>query len=230
MDVEGEVAFPEIFHHVRGLHCTVFGSAPGRVLPARYDETLMVCVNGSGFGLSRPADITVMGAQVCQGATRTCRHTIRNINGRSTDRVLWVHPGKMEDFEDWYRDYGFRWSLSETLTAQARRSLVKRLTGYELPGLAGPSAPSNGALAVLLTAAAGASRVDMTGFSFTPGHFYISGETARNHVNHDEVLFRWLAGNAPVFSADAAMRERFGFHLPPVPLPPRRWFHFLGRP
>ncbi len=205
------VNFPELFKTVQNRHCTVFGSAPGRVLPRNYSETFMVCVNGSGLGLSRHPDLTVMGAQICLGSTRTCRYTIRNINGRYSETMLWVNPGKMADFQDWYRDYGFSWNISETLTAEARQLLVKQLTGYDLPGLQGPAAPSNGALAALLTATGGASRVDLTGFSFSPGHFYISGETVRNHTNHDEVLFRWLSDKFPIYSADPDMCKRFGF-------------------
>lgn len=212
--VNRENAVPSIFAIVEGRHCTVFGSAPGRAPPAGYADTTIVCVNGSGLGLVRHADITVMGAQICKAATRTCRHTLRNLDGRYSERMLWVHPGEMKDFEDRYRDFGFSWNESEVISSERRRSLIHQLIGYELPGLAGPSAPSNGALAALLAATSGASRIDLCGFSLAPGHFYISADTVRNHVDHDAVIFDWLSRNAQVYATDAEIRERFGFLAP----------------
>ncbi|GGA75483.1 hypothetical protein GCM10011521_12050 [Arenimonas soli] len=209
-----EEALPSVFGFVAGRHCTVFGSAPGRLPPTGYARNTIVCVNGSGLGLERHADITVMGAQICRAATRTCRHTLRNLGGRYSERMLWVHPGEMKDFEDRYRDFGFDWRESEVLRSERRRVLVRQLTGYELPGLTGPSAPSNGALAALLTATSGASRIDLCGFSLTSGHFYIADDTVRNHVDHDEYIFDWLSRHAPVHATDAAMRDRFGFQAP----------------
>lgn len=226
METENKIAFPEIFKAVLNRHCTVLGSAPGRILPVNYSNSFLVCVNGSQLGLTRSPDLTVMGAQICRGNTRTCRNTIRNISGRYSERMLWVHPGSLTDFEDRYRDYGFRWQTSEVLTAELRLQLVKSLIGYELPGLSGQAAPSNGALAALLTATGGATRVDLAGFSFQPGHFYISGDTVRNHVIHDSILFKWLAKNSAIYSKDLEMRQNFGFREPPQLASKKRWFLF----
>ncbi len=210
---QGLKLLPNILKSANGLNCTVLGSAPNRRLPENYVDSFIVCVNGSGLGLSRSPDLTVMGAQICLCKTRTCRHTIRNINGRFSERMLWVHPGNMTDYEDRYRDFGFSWSNSETLIAEDRWYLVKQLTGYELPGLAGNDAPSNGALAALMIAATGADKIFLAGFSFATGHFYIDTETPRNHINHDEVIFDWLAKHSLVYSTDIDMHKRFGFSL-----------------
>jgi len=118
----------------------------------------------------------------------------------------------MTDYAERFRDFGFSWHEQDVLTAEARSVFIQELTGYSSGGLAGPHAHSNGVLALLLAAAAGAARIDMAGFSFTPGHFYIPDvQTPRNHSNHDAHALSWLASNAPVFCADEEMRERFGF-------------------
>lgn len=203
---------PAVVHFLAGKHCTVFGSAPGRVLPPRYEETAILCANGAGYGLSRSANLTVLGAGVSKGSDKTSRYTLRNMNGRSSERVLFVHPGKLADYMERFADFGFSWREHGVLTAEDRAKFIRAFTGYSSGGLTGPHAHSNGVLALLLAAAAGARRIDACGFSLTPGHFYIADEaTPRNHVNHDANALTWLAANAPVYAADREMQERFGF-------------------
>ena len=203
---------PEVVRFLEGAHCTVLGSAPGRMLPKAYEETAVVCANGAGLGLTRSADLTVLGAGVCRGSDKTSRHTLRNMNGRWSERVLFVHPGTLEDYTERFRDFGFTWETHDVMTAEQRARFVLELTGYSSGGLTGPFAISNGVLALLLAAAAGARRIDSAGFSFSTGHYYIPGQTTpRNHAPHDAQALSWLAKNAPVFSSDEEMRARFGF-------------------
>lgn len=205
-------SLPGVVKFVAGAHCTVLGSAPGRILPTGYASTLIICANGAGYGLSRDADLTVLGAGVSKASDKTSRHTLKNMNGRSSDRVLFVHPGTMTDYPERFSDFGFSWRIHDVITAEERAAFIQQLTGYSSGGLAGPYAHSNGVLALLLAAAAGASRIDASGFSFASGHFYINGAaTPRNHANHDTHALAWLAAHAPVFSADPEMRDRFGF-------------------
>lgn len=210
----------EIVKFLRNTHCTVFGSSPQRRLPLHYEDTLMICVNGSATGLSRSPDLTIMGAQIVKGSTKTCRHTLRNLNGRHTRRLILVHPGGMTDVEERFRDFGYSWDQVDVITKEQRADLVLAITGHRLTGLAGPHAPSNGVFAALLAAAAGASRIDLCGFSFGGGHFYISGDTPRNHVNVDKEVFGWLARNANVYSTDEAIRAEFGFKEIENPISP----------
>lgn len=214
METLSTVTVPEIFEIVKDRHCTVFGSAPGRVPPSGYMDTVMICVNGSATGLPKPPDITVAGAQVSRARHKQCRHTLRNLNGRWSERVLFVHPGKYDDHEERFRDFGWSWRQSQTITAEERADFVYALTGYRTGGLAGSGAHSNGILALLLAAAGNASRIDMCGFSFSGGHFYVQGETVRNHVDHDRHALEWLARNANVRATDKEMRDLFGF--PPL--------------
>ena len=207
-----ELELPAVAHFLAGKHCTVFGSAPGRVLPMGYEETVILCANGAGYGLSRPADLTVLGAGVSKGGDKTSRHTLRNMNGRSSERVLFVHPGNLTDYMERFADYGFSWREHGVMTAEGRAKFIHALTGYSSGGLTGPHAHSNGIFALLLAAAAGARRIDACGFSFTPGHFYIAEEaTPRNHAGHDANALAWLAANAPIYATDRGMRERFDF-------------------
>lgn len=207
---------PEIIRCVEGRHCTVFGSAPGRVPPPDYEQTIIVCANGAGLGLARSADLTVLGAGVSGAGDKTSRHTLRNMNGRYSERVLFVNPGKPADFVERFTDFGFSWGQSAVFTAEERAAFVLDITGYSSGGLVGPHANSNGVLALLLVAAAGASRIDMCGFSFRQGHFYINeAETPRNHADHDAHVLEWLAANANVHATDAEMREQFGFREVP---------------
>lgn len=201
---------PDIVRFVAGRHCTVFGSAPNRLLPAGYEDTVMVCANGAGYGLARDADLTVLGAGVSRAGDKTSRHTLKNMNGRRSERVLFVNPGKILDYADRFLDFGFSWDLQATMTAEQRAEFISGLTGYRSGGLVGPHSHSNGALALLLVAAAGASRIDASGFSFSPGHFYIDeAVTPRNHVDHDQHALGWLARNAPIFFMDAGIRDRY---------------------
>ncbi|MDH5833463.1 hypothetical protein [Luteimonas kalidii] len=202
---------PELCRFVSGQHCTVFGSAPGRKLPAGYEDSVIVCANGAGYGLARSADLTVLGAGVSRAGDKTSRHTLRNMNGRFSERVLFVNPGKWTDYAERFRDFGFAWRSQEVMTAEARAQFVLALTGYSSGGLVGPDAHSNGVLALLLAAAAGATRIDATGFSLSPGHFYIEdADTPRNHAGHDLVAMRWLATNAPVRFMDDELRNHLG--------------------
>lgn len=203
---------PGVVKFLAGAHCTVLGSAPGRLLPGGYEKTEIICANGAGYGLSRPADLTVLGAGVSRASDKTSRHTLKNMNGRSSERVLFVHPGTLTDYTDRFADFGFSWLMHDVMTAEERTTFIRDLTGYSSGGLTGPHAHSNGVLALLLAAAVGATRIDASGFSFTSGHFYIpGGATPRNHADHDAHALSWLASNAPVFSADPEMRLRFGF-------------------
>ncbi len=211
------IHLPGVVKFLAGRHCTVFGSAPGRIPPAGYERTAIVCANGAGYGLSRSADLTVLGAGVCRGSDKTSRHTLRNMNGRRSGRVLFVHPGTLTDYAERFADFGFSWDAHDVITAEERATFIRELTGYSSGGLTGPGAHSNGVLALLLAAAAGASRIDACGFSFTPGHFYIDGDaTPRNHADHDAHALSWLARNAPIYSADPEMRSRFGFQEVPA--------------
>ena len=212
MSSAGQPALPEVVRFLEGTHCTVLGSAPQRVLPYGYEGTVVVCANGAGLGLSRSADLTVLGAGVCRGSDRTSRHTLRNMNGRRSERVLFVHPGTLEDYPERFNDFGFSWGTHGVMTAEERARFVLELTGYSSGGLTGPFAISNGVLALLLAAAAGARRIDSAGFSLSAGHYYISGHaTPRNHASHDAQVLSWLADNAPIFSSDDEMKGRFGF-------------------
>ena len=205
---------PKIFRYLQGKNCTVLGSAPGRKLPLGYEETEIICANGAGYGLNRPADITVLGAGVSKAIDKTSRHTLRNMNGRSSKRVLFVHPGNLTDYKERFQDFGFSWpeGMDDVMTAEDRSTFIQKLTGYKSGGLTGAHAHSNGVLSLLLAAAAGASRIDAAGFSFKPGHFYIdSAETPRNHSNHDSHALEWLAQNANIYSTDSEMQEKFGF-------------------
>jgi hypothetical protein len=212
MDSKSLELFSGSVGFVKGRHCTILGSAPSRILPSNYSNTLLITINGSGIGISRNPDLTLIGARICLAKSKTCRFTIRNLNGKYSERVLFVHPGDLEDYQERYRDFGFECGGSQTMTANQRFELVKTLTGYELPGLSGSSAPSNGVLGALLVAAAGASIIDLSGFSLSPGHFYIIGDTVRNHIKHDEVLLQWISENYFVRSNDIEMCKRFGFH------------------
>lgn len=172
---------------------------------------MIVCANGAGYGLARSADLTVLGAGVSRAGDKTSRHTLRNMNGRSSERVLFVNPGKWTDYAERFRDFGFAWNSHDVMTAETRAEFVRELTGYSSGGLVGPDAHSNGVLALLLVAAAGAARIDASGFSFSPGHFYIEGtDTPRNHAGHDLVALQWLAMNAPVRFLDDELRRQLG--------------------
>lgn len=210
VDVFATSLVPEIVRFIAGRHCTVFGSAPNRLLPAGYEDTVVVCANGAGYGLARDADLTVLGVGVSAARDKTSRHTLKNMNGRRSERVLFVNPGKIVDYAERFRDFGFSWDLQATMTAEQRADFIHGLTGYRSGGLVGPDSHSNGALALLLVAAAGASRIDASGFSFSAGHFYIEGAvTPRNHVDHDEHALGWLARNAPIVFMDAGVRDRY---------------------
>lgn len=204
---------PEIVRFVAGRHCTVFGSAPNRLLPAGYEDTIVVCANGAGYGLRKDADLTVLGVGVCRANDKTSRHTLKNMAGRYSERVLFVNPGKIVDYADRFQDFGFSWKLHSAITAEERAEFISDLTKYRSGGLVGPHSHSNGVLALLLVAAAGASRIDASGFSFSPGHFYIDEAiTPRNHVDHDQHALRWLSDNAPIVFMDAAVRELYSTH------------------
>src|SRR5690606_37795629 len=100
-------SLPGVVDFLRGAHCTVFGSAPGRLPPNGYEKTVIVCANGAGYGLSRSADLTVLGAGVSRAMDKTSRHTLKNMNGRSSERVLFVHPGTHSDYAERFTDFGF---------------------------------------------------------------------------------------------------------------------------
>jgi len=199
-----------VFRSVHGEHCTVFGSAPNRRVPQGYSDTVMICVNGSSIGLSRDADITVMYGGIVSGAIETCRQTLGHLRGRNTDKLLLIQAGKFRDAEEKLRELGYGWREIETLPAQRRAEIIEQTTGRKLEGISGKHVPSNGLLAVLLAVAAGAKRIDMCGFSLAGGHYYITGDTVRGHLDQDPWVFEWLADNAPVFSTDQPLCDRFG--------------------
>lgn len=176
-----------------GKRCLILGSAPGAILPARFDACL--CVNGSPWmakqaGLAAP-DLTVVARYAIDSKTPKSRSTLAALRDLATDELVYVPLGQSEaEARDIFGNAAFGFEALTLATRRERAIIIADASNSDIGSGDRDERVSNGIFAAAIAIWSGASELVLAGFSLKGGHGYIEGLTQRLHVDTDLAFFR----------------------------------------
>jgi hypothetical protein len=197
----------------------VVGSAPGSFKPAGVGPGWFVLsINGSQsvteeFGFPVP-DITVLRRQIAeQGFHQDMVSKV--LTGQRTRHLVLQSPSE-QDVLDWMPTINYTADKVTVIGPGIKTTLIADVTGLLFPRVGRSWTMSNGLFATLLALKLGATRVVMSGFSFTEQGWKQGnpGLGSRDHIKADRLLCATFRSHGlPVFANEPAFAEESGLPL-----------------